>query len=312
MQVINPPDKPNFEESVVVIGNFDGIHRGHAQLIRGAVDLAHYKGLAAVVLTFRPHPQVKLKGKPLPMILSQSDREAKLAALGVDCLVYWPFTDDFIRMTPEEFVKQVLVNYLKSKAVFVGFNFTFAHQAAGKPEHLQCFGRQYGFTTVVQPPVLVNGVVVSSTAIRRAISEGNIGLAHQLLGYWPYFTGRVISGFQRGTALGFPTANLSPRADTIWPAEGVYAAFTEVSGSSWPSVLNIGRNPTFGDTLSSTLEVHLIGYEGDPLYGQDIRVEFRRRLRGEQRFSGIDELKNQIMRDVENASKLLLEEASGA
>lgn len=304
MQVIVPPELPEFPPSVVAVGSFDGIHLGHAHLIRRAVERARAEGLTAVVLTFTPHPQALLRGAPLPMLLPKAEREAKLAALGVNFLVYWPFTTSLMEMAPEEFVREVLVAHLRPRAVYVGFNFTFGYRAQGTPALLEELGRRYGFEAVVEPPVTVNGMVVSSTAIRAALIRGDIPEARKLLGYWPYVRGPVVVGDRRGRLLGFPTANVVPPEGVLLPANGVYASYACLEEKRWQAVLNIGRKPTFGEELPETLEVHLLDYDGKELYGREMRVEFRQRLREEKRFASPEELAAQIERDVEEAKRI--------
>lgn len=305
MQIVVPPELPAFPSTVTAIGSFDGIHLGHAHLIRRAVAKAQAEGLPTVVLTFTPHPQAVLRGEPLPMLLPPAEREARLAALGIDYLAYWPFTTALMEMEPEEFVREVLVACFRPRAVYVGFNFTFGRRARGTPAQLATLGRRYGFEVFVEPPVTVNGVVVSSTAIRAALRRGDIPAARRLLGYWPYVCGPVVSGDRRGRLLGFPTANVAPPAQVLLPANGVYAAWASLGDRRWPAVLNLGRKPTFGEGLAETLEVHLLDYAGGELYGRDLTVEFRQRLREEKQFASASELSEQIQRDVEEARRLL-------
>jgi riboflavin kinase/FMN adenylyltransferase len=305
VKVIVPPPYPFLSDSIVTVGSFDGIHLGHARLIRRAVAGANRDGLPAVLLTFSPHPQEVLKGRPLPQLLSPADREALLASLGVQVLVYWPFSTRLMSLSPEEFVERLLVPHFRPRAVFVGFNFTFGHRAKGTAETLRALGHKAGFEVWVEPPVTVDGLVVSSSAVRAALGRGDVLTARRLLGYWPFLRGRVAPGEGRGRHLGFPTANLEPPEEVLCPQEGVYAAFADLGPQRWPAVLNIGHRPTFGCDLPRTVEVFLLDYRGEELYGRELRVEFRGRLRPERRFTHAQELAAQIARDVAEARRLL-------
>lgn len=309
MQVISPPHLPAPAPSVVALGNFDGIHLGHVRLLQHAVKTARREGLPAYVLTFTPHPQAVLNGVPVPLLLDREEKEAKLAALGIDFLVYWPFTVSLMQMAPEEFVREVLWRHFHPRVVCVGFNFTFGHGGRGTAAELARLGERFGFRTLIEAAVMVDGMVVSSSAIRAALTRGDIGTARKLLGYWPYRRGRVVPGNRRGRSLGYATANLLPPPEVLCPAPGVYAARTRVEERWWPSVLNLGSRPTFGEDLPPTLEVHLLDYHGGELYGREILVEFRRRLRPERKFASPEELRAQIQRDAEEARRLLAPEA---
>ncbi|MGB9886348.1 MAG: bifunctional riboflavin kinase/FAD synthetase [Moorellales bacterium] len=305
MQIVTPPPYPVLAGSVVTIGSFDGLHVGHARLIDRTVRRARQEGLPAVLLTFWPHPQEVLRGEPVPLLLSRPDRETRLAEMGLDLLVYWPFSAELAARSPEEFVSRVLLPHFRPRVVFVGFNFTFGLHAQGNAHLLERLGKEYGFEVGVEPPATVDGVVVSSSTIRATLSQGDIVQTRKLLGYWPYLRGTVVPGEARGRKLGFPTANLLPPEEVLWPKEGVYAAYAYLPPHRWPAVLNIGHRPTFGKGLPRTLEVHLLGYGGEPLYGQQLKVEFRGRLRAEQRFDRPEELVAQINKDVERAMQLL-------
>lgn len=305
MKTVFSHPTPPLSSSVVTIGNFDGIHLGHARLIRRTVQEAKERGVPSVVLTFLPHPKAVLQQDSPPMLLTREDREARLAALGIDYLVYWPFSEALANMSPEEFVEEVLVRYFRPKAVCVGFNFTFGHQGKGTASTLVELGEKYGFNTWIEPPVTVDGITVSSSAVRQALGRGDILTARKLLGYWPYLRGQIVRGDRRGRQLGFPTANLELPRDIVCPAIGVYAAFVQVEASRFAAVLNIGRRPTFGDGLPLILEAHLLDYNGGDLYGQELTVEFRLRLREERRFCSPEELKIQLSEDVEKARSLL-------
>lgn len=285
------------EPTVVVLGNFDGVHQGHQLLITTAMLEAQKRNLTSVVLTFDSHPEKVLHPQNnCKLLLSNKKKSQLIAKLGVDVLVYLPFTKELAQYSPEEFARKVLVEALKAECVFVGFNYTFGKRASGDVSILSRLGQELGFEVKTFPPVKVNDIVVSSTAIRNALLEGKIELARSLLGYWPLLTGRVVKGFQKGRLIGFPTANLKIDDDLLLPQNGVYASIVNLAEKKYFGMTNIGRKPTVGKELPITVEVNIFDFAED-IYGQEIEVCLYHRIREERKFSSLEELSQQLKKD---------------
>jgi len=272
----------------VAVGEFDGVHVGHREVIAGS----------DTVLTFEPHPAVVVKPGRAPKLLTSLDEKAELiAGLGVEELVVVPFDAGFAQQEAAEFIDAVLVNKLSATYVSVGENFRFGHGAKGDVALLQADSR---FDTRVVALVQVDGAIVSSTRIRAMIAEGDVEGAARLLGAPFRLRGEVVLGDRRGRELGFPTANMAPDPEFAWPAHGVYACRV---GARLAAV-NVGVRPTFGTDLVPLVEAFILDFEGD-LYGEQLTVEFIARLRGEERFESVEDLVEQMRRDVENTRELL-------
>jgi len=292
------------DQVVVALGNFDGVHVGHQQLIRAMVAEAKGQKMPSVVFTFHPHPiKVLFPNKAPGMLTSLRKRSDLIASLGTDCLLVMNFDQQLARLSPEYFVNEILATQLRARAVYVGFNYSFGHRGAGTPDLLQSMGKNLGIKVVVFPPVKVGKTVVSSSEVRSAILAGEIEKARSLLGYWPIIDGEVVRGEQRGRRIGFPTANIAPAEEILLPPQGVYVARVEVSGEWYDGVVNIGVKPTFGSGLTQTTEVHILDFAGN-IYGQNISLFLLKRLRSEMAFSSVEELKSQIGRDIELARHL--------
>jgi riboflavin kinase / FMN adenylyltransferase len=276
----------------VAVGEFDGVHLGHREVIRGA-DTA---------LTFEPHPRAVVAPDATPKLLTPLEVKADLiAGLGVSELVVIRFDRAFAARSAQEFVDSVLVEQLGAHTVSVGENFRFGHKATGDVELLR---RQVGFETRVARLVEVDGEIVSSTHIRGLVAAGDVEKASRFLGSSFQFRGRVVPGDRRGRELGYPTANLVPDNALVYPGNGVYAcrAAVELDGEWrwWPAATSIGVRPTFVSGRGVLIEAHLIGFDGD-LYGSELRLDFLARLRGERRFDSADALVEQMHHDVERA-----------
>lgn len=289
---------------VVAIGNFDGLHRGHQALFARARQRAHERGARAGVLTFEPHPsQVLAPHLAPPLILTLEEKLEGLAAAGLDAVVLEPFQPAFARLSPDAFVRQVLVDGLGVSGVVVGQDFSFGHKGAGKVPDLERLLGEVGASVDVMPPVMEQGVICSSTKVRQFVLEGRVDAAALLLGRPYALRGQVRAGDARGRRMGIPTANVETTR-ALLPKLGVYATRARlVSGARFDSVTNIGLRPTFNGE-GVRIEVHLLDFEGD-LYDQQLAVEFRGRLRGEQRFANAQALSAQIARDIEGARALL-------
>jgi riboflavin kinase / FMN adenylyltransferase len=286
--------------SVVTIGVFDGVHRGHQSIIGHAVAVARGLGIASVVVTFDPHPSEVVRPGSHPAVLTGAGRKAELIqALGVDVLCVLPFTLEFSRLSAETFVHDVLVEHLHASVVVVGENFRFGHRAAGDVALLGRLGRTFGFT-VDGSPLVSSGQaspVVSSTYIRSCVDAGDVGAAAVALGRPHRLEGVVVRGDGRGRELGFPTANLLPSAHAAVPADGVYAAWlVRREGPPLRAAVSIGTNPTFSGR-ERRVEAYALDFTGD-LYGERLALDFVTRLREMRRYDGIEPLVAQIEQDV--------------
>ena len=269
----------------VAIGTFDGVHLGHREVIRGS----------DTVLTFDPHPLAVIHPEATPKLLNTAAVKRDLiAGLGVRELVVIPFDRGFSEQSAEDFVQQVLIGRLGAERVSVGENFRFGKGAKGTAEFLRSHAE---FETRVTPLVEVEGETVSSTQIRGLVAAGEVKEAAEFLGGPFLFEGEVVPGDKRGRELGMPTANLVPDDAYVCPGHGVYAALA----NDVPAAVNVGVRPTFETGRGLLVEAHLIGFDGD-LYGQTLRIAFLERMRGEKRFDSVDELVEQMHRDVEQAA----------
>ena len=289
--------------SVLAIGNFDGIHLGHQAILRAAVERAEELHAVSTALTFDPSPRKVLRPDSAPPRLStNAQRMEWFSVVGLEAAVVLPFTLELAALSPEEFVSQILIGDLRVKAVMVGENFRFGHKQAGDVRLLAELGEKHGFAVVVIPPVVFRREIVSSTIIRREVSSGDVAHAARLLGRPFVLTGEVISGTGTGRRFTFPTLNLVPEQELL-PANGVYITRTLLDGEtrSHRSVTNIGMRPTFnGSSLS--IETHLLDLQ-PATTPKRIEIRFWKRLREEKKFSGPDELRAQIARDIANADK---------
>jgi riboflavin kinase/FMN adenylyltransferase len=283
---------------VVTIGVFDGVHRGHQRIITRTADIATGLGLPLVVITFDPHPAEVIRPGTHPVLLCTAARRAELlAGLGADAVCIMPFTLEFSRLDPHEFVRLVLVDRLHAATVAVGENFRFGHRAAGDPEMLAADGR---FETRVVPLVEVEGEIVSSSHIRGLVLAGEVELAQRFLGAPFRMSGEVVHGDERGRTLGFPTANIVPDEALVTPGHGIYVARTPDGACA---AVSIGVRPTFGTGRAVLVEAYLIDRDED-LYGRILALDFLERLRGERRFSSKEELIEQMRLDVQHAREI--------
>ena len=285
---------------VVTIGNFDGVHRGHRTLLQATCDRAKDLGVPAAVYTFDPAPRDVLRpDNGIPRIQTLSDKASRLGEVGIDHVVVEPFSREFGAHSAQWFAEEVLGRRLAASALVLGWDFRFGRGREGTVDKL----REWLNVDVVQvPPFAEDGLIVSSSRIREAVRAGAIELAAQLLGRPHELGGEVSHGDARGRELGFPTANLVPETPLL-PPNGVYAVYARWNGQRFPGVANLGMRPTFGGS-QRRLEVHLFGFEGD-LYGTRIHVELCRFVRPERTFSGVEDLRAQILRDAEAARSWL-------
>jgi len=306
VDVIHFPDDrrpPRWQHPTLALGNFDGLHRGHIKIIERVRRVATERAATAVVMTFDPHPpRVVRPDKAPPLLMTKAQRLEGIERAGLDGVAVVRFTPELSRWDPETFVRTVLVEWLHASEVWVGANFLFGHDRAGNFSMLRSLGARYGFRTEKIDPVRYKDFVVSSTRIRRLISDGRVDEAGALLGHPYSIDGTVVAGDQRGRQIGFPTANLTTENELI-PPNGVYATVVRLDGVIYPAVTNVGVRPTFGESTQTMIEAHLIDANRD-LYGQILRLGFIQRMRDERRFDGVDALKAQIAADVAKARTL--------
>lgn len=291
--------------SVVSIGFFDGVHRGHRAIIGQAVDHAVTHGLRSVAVTFDRHPLQIVRPDSVPPLLMTTDRRARtLSETGVDLVVVLTFDERLRMLSPEAFVEQVLRSSLDARHLVVGHNFRFGHRAAGDVALLEQIGRREGFEVDGVDLVASDGEPISSTRIRTALAAGDVVTAARLLGQPFTIDGRVVHGDHRGHSLGYPTANLAVEAGCVIPATGVYAGvLTHPDGRALPSVTSIGTNPQF-DGTTLRVESYVLDFD-EELYGMDVAVDVRHRLRDQQRFPDTDALTAAMAGDVREARRVL-------
>lgn len=289
--------------SVLTLGNFDGVHRGHQALLRRVAARARELVAASVVYTFHPHPLRVLNPSFCPPLLSSfEERVERIAAEGIDALVWARFDPEYAALEPEAFARDTLARGLGAAEVWVGPDFAFGRGRRGSIELLRAVGREEGFGVRVLDAFALAGEVASSTRIREAVAEADFETAERLLGRPFSLRGAVVHGAARGRGLGFPTANVSPREECLPPA-GVYAAWALVGHVPVPAAVNIGTNPTFGGT-ETTVEAFLLDFEGD-LYGAELELRFAARIRPEVAFRSPADLVRQIGSDVTQVRRVL-------
>ena len=304
MQIIPHIDEnsQNLTGSVVTLGNFDGIHRGHQALIGGAVSDSKQIGVPSVVLTFEPHPLRVLAPERAPkLILAPKDKMQILQSLGVDVVAVQHFDLAFAKRSAEEFVSDLLVRRLKARKIWVGRDLRFGQGRKGTVDDLIRWGRDLAFDVAVVEPILVQGNRVSSSRIRELVSKGRVDEVKDMLGRYHFVSGRVVEGNRRGRELGFPTANIAARTEVL-PSDGIYATLFHIDTRVLLSVSSIGRNPTFGPG-PRTVESFIIDFD-EAIYGKTVRLSFIKRIRDEVRFSSIPELIAQIRSDVQSAEAI--------
>ena len=295
--------KKSFTSSIITLGNFDGLHLGHQELIRKIIQRAEETASLSMVVTFRPHPLKILAPEKCPPLISIYEEKIRLLEqLGIDVLVKIPFSLDFAAMEPRDFVKDILCGLLGAKEIFVGYNYRFGKGRKGDIRLLRELGEEFGFVVREIEQVSLNGEVISSTRIRQLLKNGDVGDAAKFLGRPYALCGIVVKGDGRGRGLGFPTANIASR-HAIIPSNGVYAVKLFVRDKYYNGVVNIGMRPTF-DASSLAIEVHIFDFDED-IYGEEITVSFMRKIREEKKFGSAEALINQISADIEIAKEIL-------
>ena len=291
------------KDMLLTIGVFDGVHLGHKSLLARLTEQARQQDLLSGVVTFRRHPREVLSPQSeLPFLTDLAERTGLLKSEGVEAVVALSFTKELARLSARRFVG-LLKKHLRMRGLVIGPDFTLGRDREGSVDSLRTLGRDMGFTVTVVSPVKVNGEVVSSTAIREALANGDIKKVLDLAGRPFSLSGRVTSGAGRGLGLGFPTANLAVAPEQALPADGVYATLAYIDGKTYQSMTNIGGRPTFGDN-QRTVEIYVLDYRGD-LYGQELRIDIIERIRGEKKFDTIDKLEKQIAEDIKQGRAIL-------
>ncbi|CEH35262.1 bifunctional riboflavin kinase/FAD synthetase [Romboutsia lituseburensis] len=286
----------NKNKSVITIGNFDGLHKGHQVLIKETVDYAKKNNIQSIVFTFENHPGNYFIPNSVKNIISEKQKLAILKNMGVDMVISIPFDDYMTKITPNEFVRNILVNKLNIEKLIIGHDFTFARNKEGNIDSLQLLSHKYKFKLQVVSPIRINGIRVSSTKIRGLILEGSLDKVRQYLGYNYQLEGRVIHSKKLGRTIGFPTANLESDNNMVIPKNGIYATKVYVEDKVYFGATNVGYNPTVnGKSLS--IETNILEFDED-IYGKNIKVEFLERIRDEKKFSSLEELKNQLGKDT--------------
>lgn len=285
-------------ESTVAIGTFDGVHFGHRAVLESAGRIAARNKQLSVVFTFVDHPAIITGSKKVPQLLSTSEEKIRLLeAFGLDYCIIIPFTIRLSKMSPEEFVEEILVKKLKARNICVGFNFFFGFKAQGNGETLKQLSDKYGYKAEIIEPAVMDNLTVSSSLIRKELSEAEIPKANHLLGYRYNISGEVIRGRGiGGKVLGIPTANLKVSDRKLLPKDGVYSCIVEVQAKKHKGIVNIGNRPTF-DNGAKSIEVHILDFEKD-IYNEIIELSIVKFVRDEKKFNGIDELKEQILKDI--------------
>jgi riboflavin kinase/FMN adenylyltransferase len=288
---------------LLTIGVFDGVHLGHKYLLSELVEQARLKDLISGVVTFKQHPQRLLKPQSsLPFLTNLPQKIKLLKDEGVEAIITLSFTLELAQTGTHQFVS-LLQKYLRMRGLVLGPDFSLGRNKEGNVAVLRALGQSMNFSLTVVPEITINGEVVSSTAIRNTLSRGNMRKVHDMLGRYFSLEGRVISGTGRGVELGFPTANLDIDPERALPADGIYATWTYIENQRYQSVTNIGKRPTFGES-EQTVEVYILNFQGN-LYRHELKIDIIKRLRREQRFDTIEELKKQIEEDIKQARAIL-------
>lgn len=291
------PYLPGRRRTTVTVGTFDGVHLGHQEVLREIVRRAQAADRASVLVTFEPHPLEIVAPERAPRLLTTSEEKLELWPLfDLDYVHVLPFTPELREMSPGRFVREVLVDRLRVGELVIGYDHGFGKDRKGDVDTLRGLAEELGFAVDVVGPVALGAEAVSSTAVRRAVETGDLEAAARGLGRPYSVLGRVSRGAGRGRELGFPTANLVPGRRKCLPPSGVYAVRAEVDGLEWPAMANLGPRPTFGDSRAG-LEIHLLDWPGEELYGARLHVEFVERLRSVRRFAGPGELAAQLVED---------------
>ncbi|EKS08923.1 riboflavin biosynthesis protein RibF [Leptospira santarosai str. JET] len=297
---------------VVTLGNFDGIHLGHQALLDRVMQVSQKTGLASCVVTYDPNPAIVLGKKPeMKSLMTFADKEKWIRQKGIDFLVVLPFNKELAEMSAESFLEEILLKQLKAKDIIIGFNHCFGKERRGNYELLKEYSKKLKYSVEKVDPIFLKEIKLSSSYVRTLISEGNVKEAARCLNRFYSVPGTVVGGHKRGKKIGFPTANVLPNADILLPGIGVYAGFTTVAGIEYSSMINIGRNPTFGEN-AVTLESNIFDFQ-ENIYDEEIKIAFTEKIRNEIKFSSVENLIAQLRQDeisVRNILKTTIKEKS--
>jgi riboflavin kinase/FMN adenylyltransferase len=308
MEVVKDFKNWNFvDNSIVTIGTFDGVHRGHQKLLQKLIQIRNQKGGKSIVFTFEPHPRkVLFPDQSDLQLLSDLEEKMELFKVqGIDILIVYPFTKEFAQIEPEKFIKEILVDKLKVKTLVIGYDHKFGKDRKGDINTFKTAAGKYGFEVEEIPAQEINDINISSTKIRKALFEGDVKGAAEFLGYNYFISGIVVHGKKLGKTISFPTANINIKdADKLIPKNGVYLVGVEVEGFKGFGMMNVGTNPTTDNDKSLKLEVNIFNFDKD-VYTKNIKVEFIERLRDEKKFNSIEELINAIKNDEKICRQIL-------
>ncbi len=286
----------NIKRSVITIGNFDGIHKGHEVLIKKAVEYGKKRNIKSIVFTFENHPANYFRTNPIRNIISNEERINRLNKLGVDLVISIPFDKYMTKISAQDFVEKILVDKLGVEKIIVGDDFTFARNKEGNTDLLKKLSERYKYSLEVIKAIKINGTRISSTYIRSLVSQGDVYAVDEYLGYNYQLEGKVIHCKQLGRTIGFPTANIEVDKEVLIPKNGIYATRIKIEGKIYFGATNIGFNPTVNGSKLS-IETNILQFNED-IYGKLIKIEFLERIRDEKKFSSLDELKNQLKQDT--------------
>lgn len=286
----------NINRSIVTIGNFDGLHKGHSVLIEKAVEYSKLNNISSVVFTFENHPANYFRTSSIKNIITSEEKINRLNFMGIDYIISVPFDEYMTKISASDFIKDILVDKLNVEKVIIGHDFSFAKNKEGNADLIQAFSYTYNFVVEIVKPIKINGIRVSSTHIRKLINEGKVSIVKDYLGYNYEIEGIVIHSKKLGRTIGFPTANVEVDEGMIIPQRGIYATKVYIDEEVYFGATNIGYNPTVkGQNLS--IETNILEFDED-IYGKKIKVEFLERLRDEKKFSSLEELKIQLQKDT--------------
>ncbi len=289
----------------IALGNFDGVHRGHQAILKTAVEKARETNGFSAALIFDPHPLIALRPEhPLTLLTDIADRSEIMAELGLDYFIVEPFTDAIASLTPEQFIRRVLVEKLAVSGVFVGENYSFGKQGTGSADTLAYWGKELGFEVNVVPMLKDTGKEISSSRIRSMLLAGFVSEAADLLNYYFFRQGKVIKGYGIGKEMVYPTANIAASSRLLWPGQGVYLTTVDnLNDGPYYGVTNVGSRPTFSDH-KSTVETHILDFNGT-IYNYEIRICFLQKLRDTKTFNSPRQLKEQIKQDIEKSRSII-------
>jgi len=303
LEDFNPP----WEKSALTLGVFDGMHRGHQALVSRLSKRSRKDNAARILVTYNPHPDQVLGKRTrthATELFTLNERIALFQKFELDAVIFLPFTMELARMTALRYLKEILLGRLKAGRIIIGYDQCFGRGRKGDYKFLRQMSRRYSFKVEQIGVIRMGGEVISTSRIRSCLALGQVEKANRMLGHDFFVTGTVVRGFQRGRTIGFPTANLETPETKVIPCEGVYTARVERGAQQYRAMVNIGKKPTFGQNVL-TMEAHLLDFS-ENLYGEQIKVNFLKRIRDEKRFGSVEELRNQLLKDLDVAKKIKL------